>query len=268
MDTEEDTNANGKTSDMLRFVSIIEKFPVLLEKSNIPEIKRKKANAIEEIKSKLADQLGIEMGESQISKKLNNLKARIKRKTDKNQTGNKKIQLRGWEAKFFTYMEGEINPSIERVKGAISAGVGAPMTETEEVSLDCEQYESQLEENGSFITCVTGSFENASSSSALPGTSAASSTVYRPVKDASLKNQKQKEKLPETNETRHLSTQELQRLVLLEQLQVFRLANEILIQKKQDQDSRRDNCDSQGEVTEAQGTTKYNLEIPTFFNLN
>ncbi|CAH1961614.1 unnamed protein product [Acanthoscelides obtectus] len=71
------------------------------------------------------------MSEAQIWKKLNNLKAIIKRKTDKNETGNKKIQLRGWEAKFFTYMEGEINPSIGRVKGTISAGVGAPRTETE-----------------------------------------------------------------------------------------------------------------------------------------
>ncbi|CAH1961705.1 unnamed protein product [Acanthoscelides obtectus] len=104
-------------------------------------------------------------------------------------------------------------------------------------------------------------------SSALPGTSAASSTVRRPVKEASLKNQKQKEKLPETNETRHLSTQELQRLVLLEQLQVFRLAKEILLQKKQDQDSRQDNCDSQ-EVSEAQRTTTCNLEIHNFFNLD
>ncbi|CAH1953831.1 unnamed protein product [Acanthoscelides obtectus] len=262
MDTEEDTNANGKTCEMLSFVGIIEKFPVLL-----PRLKEKRRMQSRR-KGRLADQSGIKTSEAQIWKKLNKQKAGIKRKTDKNQTGNKKIQLRGCEAKFFTYMEGEINPLIGRVKGAISAGVRAPRTETEEVSLDCEQYESQLEENGSFITSVTGSFENASFSSAVPGTSAASSTVRRPVKEASLKNQEQKEKLPETNETRHLSTQELQRLVLLEQQQVFRLAKEILLQKKQDQDSRQNNCDSQGEVTEAQGTTTCNLEIPTFFNLN
>ncbi|CAH1994248.1 unnamed protein product [Acanthoscelides obtectus] len=109
---------------------------------------------------------------------------------------------------------------------------------------------------------ITGSFENASSSSTLPRTSAASSIVRRPVKEASLKNQKQKEKLPETNETRHLSTQELQRLVLLEQLQVFRLAKEILLQKKQDKDSRQDNCDSQGENRVFPSVLKKAIVVP------
>ncbi|KAF5295039.1 hypothetical protein FQR65_LT10592 [Abscondita terminalis] len=250
MDSEEDTVINGETCEkMVQFVSVIEKFPILLEKSNIPDVKRKKANAVSEIKGKLAVEFGIELNETQIWKKLNNLKTRIKRKTDKKQTGNRKIELKDWERRFFKYIEGEINPSICKVKGAISAGVRSCGMEVAEVSL--EQSEIQLEEHGSFITSGTGSVKTVDSDYAVPGTSKTSSMASRRVNAGPLKNQKHKEKLPETEETKNLTTQELQRLVLLEQLQVFRLAKEMLLQKKQQKDMKHLNPNTPADATDA-----------------
>ncbi|XP_023312669.1 uncharacterized protein LOC111692787 [Anoplophora glabripennis] len=260
MDTEEDTVSSGETCEkMIQFVSVIEKFPILLEKSNIPDVKRKKANAIYEIKGKLAVEFGIELNDTQIWKKLNNLKTRIKRKTDKKQTGNRKIELKDWEIRFFKYIEGEINPSICKVKGkssiqqifsgAISAGVRSCGMEVAEISL--EQNEIQLKEPGSFITSGTGSVKSADSDYPVPGTSKTSSVMSKGVNEGPLKNQKHKKKLPETEETKNLTTQELQRLVLLEQLQVFRLAKELLLQKKQQKDMEQVNPNTQGDATDA-----------------
>ncbi|KAF5304290.1 hypothetical protein FQR65_LT07982 [Abscondita terminalis] len=184
MDTEEDTVLNGETCEkMVQFVSVIEKFPILLEKSNIADVKRKKANAVSEI------------------------------------------------------------------KGAISAGVRSCGTEVAEVSL--EQSEIQLEVHGSFITSGTGSVKIIDSDYAMLRTSKTSSMGSRRVNSGPLKNQQRKEKLPETEETKNLTTQVLQRLVLLEQLQVFRLTKEMLLQKKQQNDMKQLNSNTQADAIDA-----------------
>lgn len=70
------------------------------------------------------------------------------------------------------------------------------------------------------------------------------------------KNMGSKSRLPETDETKNLSTAELQRLVLLEQLQVFRLMKERLTNKAaaSDQINRQ-----QVETDELTGNLYFNL---------
>lgn len=53
--------------------------------------------------------------------------------------------------------------------------------------------------------------------------------ISEPLKGRFLKKQKLKAKIAESDETKDLTTQELQCLVYLEQLQVFRLAKELLL---------------------------------------
>ncbi|CAH1991685.1 unnamed protein product [Acanthoscelides obtectus] len=103
------------------FVNIIKQFPVLLEKSNIPEIKNKRRKAVEEIKEKVQAELGVKYNEGQIWKKIQNIKTRLKAKTDRNHTGNKPIKLKGWEQELFNFLQGESNPSIARLQCAVVA---------------------------------------------------------------------------------------------------------------------------------------------------
>ncbi|CAH1977647.1 unnamed protein product [Acanthoscelides obtectus] len=93
------------------FVNIIKQYPVLLEKSNIPEIKNKRRKAVEEIKEKVEAELGVKYNEGHIWKKIQNIKTRLKVKTDRNQTGSKPIKLKGWEQELFNFLQGESNPS-------------------------------------------------------------------------------------------------------------------------------------------------------------
>ncbi|CAH1990025.1 unnamed protein product [Acanthoscelides obtectus] len=104
------------------FDNIIKHYPVLLEKSNIPEIKNKRRKAVEEIKEKVEAELGVRYNEGQSWKKIQNIKTRLKAKTDRNQTGNKLIKLKGWEHELFNFLQGESNPSIARLQCAVVAG--------------------------------------------------------------------------------------------------------------------------------------------------
>lgn len=64
------------------------------------------------------EKFGIPMDEAQIWKNLN--KARVRRKTHKQQIRNKKIELKEWKGQLYKYMEGETNPYIWRVKGGFN----------------------------------------------------------------------------------------------------------------------------------------------------
>lgn len=87
---------------------------MLPEKSQAPPIKEKKKDALKEICIQLLVQHGLDMVPKQIMKKINNLKGRIKQKTDLKQTGNRKIRLTETEKKFFDLMGGIENPSVSK----------------------------------------------------------------------------------------------------------------------------------------------------------
>lgn len=105
------------TENQLKFVNIIKEFPIILEKSNVPQMKRKRSAAIIEIKGRIEGELGLQISEFQIWKKLQNMKTRIKRKSDVNKTGNKKIVLKDWEKEFLDFLEADSNPAIVRMTG-------------------------------------------------------------------------------------------------------------------------------------------------------
>ncbi|CAH1996831.1 unnamed protein product [Acanthoscelides obtectus] len=192
------------------FVNIIKQYPVLLEKSNIPEIKNKRRKAAEEIKEKVEAELGVKYNEGQICEKIQNIKTRLKAKTDRYQTGNKPIKLKGWEQELFNFLPGEPNPSIARLQCAVVAG--CPQKSVDYTPTACAEEETITEEaSGS-----SGPVLKATTMKAIPS------------KEPSKK--KGKRGLVETDEARDLSITELQRLVLLEQ--VFRLAKELLLHKK------------------------------------
>ncbi|XP_062542306.1 uncharacterized protein LOC134210275 [Armigeres subalbatus] len=112
-----DPKMNGKKGavkfcDDAKFVSAHGK--ILLEKSQAPPVKLKKKEAAKEMCVQLLIQHGIDMTHEQVMKKINNMKARIKAKTDRHQTGNRKIILKESEKKFFELMGGVDNPSVAK----------------------------------------------------------------------------------------------------------------------------------------------------------
>lgn len=99
------------------FINIVKNYPVLMDKSQLCEVKKEKRKALEEIRRRLRSELQMEATEAQISKKLTNMKSRLKMKTDKKRTGNKPIKMKKWEEEFFNFMEGTTNPTLARVPG-------------------------------------------------------------------------------------------------------------------------------------------------------
>ncbi|CAH1115886.1 unnamed protein product [Psylliodes chrysocephalus] len=129
------------------------------------------------------------------------MKTELKKKTDKTATGNKKIVLNAWKKQLLALMEGQENPVFQKVPGAMS--IGSVM----------EQPQPSTSETEEFIP---------------------PSPHVRPLPDKSPVTRRTKFK--ETDETSNLSNAELQRLVLLEQLELIRAQKEkekLLLEKIQ-----------------------------------
>lgn len=105
-------------------VEMLTKHPVLLEKSNTPEMKSKKADALKEVCTSLTVLLGRPFDADRIKKKIANLKMRVKTKSDRNRTGNRPICLSKWERTLLDLLKAEENPTFTRLEGAVSAGIG------------------------------------------------------------------------------------------------------------------------------------------------
>ncbi|KAJ4429336.1 hypothetical protein ANN_26341, partial [Periplaneta americana] len=107
---------------MIFLATTLGKYPEILEKSQIPEMKRKKEAAIKDMIKLFEENFGTPINSRQLLKKINNMKTRLKKKTDKNRTGNKPIILNTWEKELFTLLQGDTNPVISKIPGAVSVG--------------------------------------------------------------------------------------------------------------------------------------------------
>lgn len=186
----------------MKFVSILKQFPVILNKSQTPLIKKRKKEALITMCGECLIHLGENLTESKVLKKLNNMKTELKKKTDKNSTGNKTANLKPWERIFLELLEGNRgeNPSIRHVPG--------------KSNLTCR---IETRYNYFFVGATSSGVSRGKSD--LEHTEELKSQVLPPPP-------KKKRLSAETEETRNLTTGELQRLVLLEQLKLIRLQQE------------------------------------------
>lgn len=121
-----DSEENAANSELnLTVVSLIEKYPVLLEKSQLPGTKEKKCQALRDVKSTIFTSCGKTMDDKQILKKISNMKTSVKKKTDMNQTGNRKIVLCPWEKQLYNHLNGDENPTVTKMATSISTGFQA-----------------------------------------------------------------------------------------------------------------------------------------------
>lgn len=108
---------NGKEDLQAAFVAIIKDYPVVFQKSQTPTIRKLRSAKLEEIRQTYEKNFGKETTLSQLLKKLNNMRGRLKKKVDRNRSGNKKIKLKVWETELLKMMEGDTNPVINKIPG-------------------------------------------------------------------------------------------------------------------------------------------------------
>lgn len=112
-----DTDADGIDTDNedLIFLKVINMYgKILLDKAQTPSMRLKKKSAMDKVCEELPKK-GIILNAAQIKKKLENLKARLKKKMDFKKTGNEPLNFKDHEsflAKMLNYIE---NPSISRL---------------------------------------------------------------------------------------------------------------------------------------------------------
>lgn len=85
-------------------------------------MKKKKDEAICWVVEKYQGVFGKEMDAKVFMKKVNNMKTRLKKKTDSNQTGNKRIKLANWEKNMLSAVQGETNAVFKKIEGALQFG--------------------------------------------------------------------------------------------------------------------------------------------------
>lgn len=179
-------------------MNLLTRYPVLLEKSQKPNIKAQKGLAIESLRQQLETTLGKKYSTGQLLKKIANMK-KIVEKTDRKKTGNRRMILKPWERKMFEMLQGDINPVFCRVEGAISCGFGAA---------------ASLQKQSEKAT-----YHGIEEMNPLP-----TRTATQKIKRRCLSE--------ESEETQELSMSELQRLVLLEQLKYYRMKTRLMMKKQ------------------------------------
>lgn len=99
------------------FVRILEKYPVLLNKSQTCSIKTQKLHSMKSFCDDYKQETGKVLNEVQVKKKINNMKTDIKKKADLQKSGNKAIKLKKWEGMLLSLLNSDRNPTISCIPG-------------------------------------------------------------------------------------------------------------------------------------------------------
>lgn len=102
------------------FVRLLGEHPIVIDKSKIPSVVISKKNAWERISKEYSQTVGKPTNAAQLLKMFNNMKTKIKKKTDKKTTGNKPINLTDWEKDFLSLLHHEENPVFTKVPGSVA----------------------------------------------------------------------------------------------------------------------------------------------------
>lgn len=205
--------------DRTLFVRLLSDHIVLLSKSKTPAVMNAKKEAWETLRSDYCGALGKQVTVGQLIKALNNVKSTVKKKTDVKVTGNRKIKLQPWEKTFLELIEDD-NPVFHKIPGNISVGTSAGPPVQQPTSDDIQESLPNTETEGK----PNKNEEPKSHETKKP---------MKTKSDADLhKNKIRKSENivsnHEADETKYLSTPQLQRIVLLQQYKL----NKIKLEKE------------------------------------
>ncbi|XP_012563162.2 uncharacterized protein LOC105847878 isoform X1 [Hydra vulgaris] len=190
------------------FINILCELPILLQKSQVLNVKIMKNKAFLRMQDLLFQATGTKSEIKTLAKKIANMKTRLKKKSYIHRTGNKPIKLSLIEQKLANLLDTEKNSNFTQVDGVIS--VGKEQTPSASVA----------ETSGSMFNNSIFSLSPSvkSSDSVERSCMNTSSQAWRSIP--------KRLKLPgETKETIKWSNTELHRVLMLEKLKYYRLKN-------------------------------------------
>ncbi|KAG8256102.1 hypothetical protein J6590_076843 [Homalodisca vitripennis] len=208
---ESDNNDFNKIEkiDRALFVRLLSDHSVLLSKSKTPAVVNAKKEAWETLRSDYC----------QLIKALNNVKSTVKKKTDVKVTGNRKIKLQPWEKTFLELIEDD-NPVFHKIPGNISVGTSAGPPVQQPTSDDIQESLPNTETEGK----PNKNEEPKSQETKKPMKTKSDADHH---KNKIRKSEKMVSN-HEADETKDLSTPQLQRIVLLQQYKL----NKIKLEKE------------------------------------
>ncbi|KAG8242142.1 hypothetical protein J6590_071494 [Homalodisca vitripennis] len=218
---ESDNNDFNKIEkiDRALFVRLLSDHSVLLSKSKTPAVMNAKKEAWETLRSDYCGALGKQVTVGQLIKALNNVKSTVKKKTDVKVTGNRKIKLQPWEKTFLELIEDD-NPVFHKIPGNISVGTSAGPPVQQPTSDDIQESLPNTETEGK----PNKNEEPKSQETKKPMKTKSDADHH---KNKIRKSEKMVSN-HEADETKDLSTPQLQRIVLLQQYKL----NKIKLEKE------------------------------------
>lgn len=117
-DSSEYNDSEGSEEDkQLIFVRKLTENKIIFNKSQVPDIKKKKEMAFEAIANDYKEIFNVSLTTKQVAKKISNMKGEVKKKYDINRTGNRKIVFKPWEKLFIDTLDAEKNPVFNKTPG-------------------------------------------------------------------------------------------------------------------------------------------------------
>ncbi|GJQ74713.1 hypothetical protein Trydic_g21564 [Trypoxylus dichotomus] len=222
-ESEQECSEDG-SSEMLFIAEKVRVHPKILEKSQMPAMKVKKTTVLIKIVEEYTILFGKHLDIKTFMKKVNNMKTRLKNKTDKNKTRGKPIRLLLWEKVMLEAMNADINPALSQIPGADIASTSTLQPSSPTLM------DASMRESDAYQMIMSGIVENRKRSS-LTQELASNKLAQKPklLPKSSVVDARSEE----SDETRHLTGVQLQRLVLLEQLKLIRLQHEYFYSKIQ-----------------------------------
>lgn len=122
---------NDETNEMSLFVTLLADHKSLISKSQTPIMKAMKEKDLGLLKCELETNTGKPYDTKQILKRICNMKSKVKKKSDIQRTGNKRIKLLSWETDFLNVLNSDNNPVFRQLDNSFT--VGLPREKADEV---------------------------------------------------------------------------------------------------------------------------------------
>lgn len=118
-----DVKCVDKIVDRSLFVRLLSENPVVVEKSKTPSAVAAKKTAWDSITKEYFRATGKKTTPKSLAKMLNNMKTKIKIKTDKKATGNQNVILKDWEKDFLNILSQKESPIFQKIPRYTSVGL-------------------------------------------------------------------------------------------------------------------------------------------------
>lgn len=121
-ENEESDSSDEEIKDkQLIFVHKLKEHKIVLNKSQVPQVKAEKEAALTVLVQQYRDIFNVSLTTKQLSKKISNMKADIKKKFDVNRTGNKPMIYKPWEKLLLEILDVQKNRVFKKIPGILAA---------------------------------------------------------------------------------------------------------------------------------------------------